>query len=99
MDWKHVERKIANLLGGKRIPVTGRHEHAADIEHHTLAIEVKARKQLPRWLLRAMEQAEASAAGDKIPVAVLHQAGKPYAAALCVLRLRDIILLLGVEEK
>lgn len=90
MNWKHCERKIAQLVGGKRVPVSGRHEQSADIEHPALAIEVKARKQLPAWLLRAMEQAEASADDGRIPVVVLHQSGDRYTDSIALLRLGDL---------
>jgi hypothetical protein len=33
-DWKQAERRIADLLGGQRIPVTGRQRgDTPDIEH------------------------------------------------------------------
>ena len=44
-DWKACERKVAALLGGTRIPVSGRGcGHSPDIEHERLSIEVKSRK-------------------------------------------------------
>ena len=44
-DWKACERKVAALLGGKRVPVSGRARgHSPDIEHERLSIEVKSRK-------------------------------------------------------
>ena len=51
-DWKACERRVAEILGGVRVPVTGRQRGVApDIEHETLSIEVKSRKSLPEWLL------------------------------------------------
>lgn len=71
--WKDVERDIAAMLGGERIPVTGRSEHfdivdgeekllatAPDIDHDALAIEVKHGKQIPALLRDAMAQAVAA---------------------------------------
>ena len=50
-DWKQAERRIAKLLGGRRIPITGRQRgDVPDIEHDALSIEVKSRKALPAWL-------------------------------------------------
>ncbi len=61
-DWKDCERRIAEVLGGVRVPVSGRQrDHAPDVEHSTLAIEVKSRKRLPNWLEDALRLAEASA--------------------------------------
>lgn len=89
-DWKQAERRIAEVLGGVRVPVTGRQRGATpDVEHATLSIEVKSRKALPAWLLDAMEQAEAAATDGRLPVAVLHQDRKPYRDALVVVRLED----------
>lgn len=90
-DWKACERRIAKLLGGQRIPVTGRQRgDTPDIEHPALSIEVKSRKSLPAWLLDALNQAQAASKdGKKMPVVVLHQDHAPYAHSLVVLRLKD----------
>jgi hypothetical protein len=90
-DWKACERRIAELVGGRRIPVTGRQRgETPDIEHATLSIEVKSRKSLPAWLLKALNQAQAASKdGKKMPVVVLHQDHAPYAQSLIVLKLKD----------
>lgn len=90
-DWKSCERKVAELLGGVRVPVTGRQRGATpDVEHETLSIEVKSRKSLPGWLMDAMEQAEAASKNGRLPVAILHQDRQQYADSLCLLRLEDL---------
>ncbi len=82
-DWKTAERRIAEELGGRRVPVSGRQRgDAPDIDHPTLSIEVKSRKRLPAWIKDAMEQAEASAEQSQLPVAVLHEDGSRYKDAL-----------------
>jgi hypothetical protein len=90
-DWKACERRIAELLGGQRIPVTGRQRgDTPDIEHEALSIEVKSRNSLPAWLLDALNQAQASSKdGKKMPVVVLHQDRTPYTESLVVLKLKD----------
>ena len=89
-DWKACERKVAALLGGTRIPVSGRGRgHSPDIYHERLSIEVKSRKKLPAWLEDAMSQAEACAKNGQLPVAVLHQDGHKYRDSFVVLRLRN----------
>jgi hypothetical protein len=87
--WKAVERAVARRLGGRRVPVTGR-GGAPDVEHERLAVEVKHRKELPRWLKHAMVQAEAAARDGKVPVVVLHERGQRHADDLVVLRLGDL---------
>jgi len=86
--WKATERKIATLLGGKRVPVSGRGRgDQPDIAHPWLALEVKDRATLPLWLLDALAQAAASATPAQLPVAVVHRAGDRHDHALVVLRL------------
>ena len=89
--WKKAERRIAELLGGRRIPVSGRQRgDCPDVEHPTLSIECKTRRSLPAWIEDAMKQAEASARNGRLPVVVLHQHGKRYRDALLVMRLGDL---------
>lgn len=98
-DWKACERRIADLLGGVRVPVSGRQRGATpDVEHATLSIEVKSRKSLPAWLLDALEQAQAASEDGRLPVAVLHQDRQPYRDALVVVRLEDFANYLGGEQ-
>ena len=93
--WKQAEREVAARLGGRRVPVTGRGRgDAPDVAHDTLSIEVKHRAALPAWLLGAMAQARAASRDGKVPAAVLHERGRPYDDALCVLRLADLARLL-----
>jgi hypothetical protein len=94
MTWKAVERKIAELLGGRRVPITGRQRgDAPDIQHDFFSIEVKHRQSLPGWILEGMEQAKMSNPGDKYPLVVLHQKGMKFTESLAILELRDIIKL------
>ena len=94
--WKQAEREVAARLGGRRVPVTGRGRgDAPDVAHPTLSIEVKHRQDVPAWLLEAMAQAEAASRDGRVPVAVLHEGGRPYDDALCVLRLADLARLLA----
>ena len=90
-DWKQVERRIAAILGGRRIPVSGRGRgDNPDIEHPTLSVEVKARDGFPAWLEDALRQAEVSAGEGKTPVAVLHPDRARYSSdALVVCRLSE----------
>lgn len=67
--WKRHERVIAFMLGGQRQPNTGR--PSPDVTVPGLAVEVKTRKQLPKWLTEAIEQAQTNAAKDCIPLVVL----------------------------
>ncbi len=97
-DWKACERRIAQLLGGQRVPVSGRTRgDAPDVTHERLSIEVKSRKTLPAWLLDALAQARAATKDGRVPVAVLHQDGQQYWDALVVTRLADFVRMLEKE--
>ena len=89
--WKKIERQVAALLGGVRVPVTGRQRgDAPDVSHPVFSIEVKHRERLPDWFLDAMRQAEASNTGEQIPLVVLHQKGMSIPMSFAVLRLADL---------
>ena len=91
-DWKSCERRIAELLGGQRAPVSVRARgDCPDIAHDQLSIEFKSRKRLPGWLEDALRQAEASTRDGQMPIAVFHEDGRRYADCLVVLRLKDFI--------
>ena len=38
-----------------------------------------------------MSQAKASRRGDQLPVAILHESGRPYSSALVVVELSDFV--------
>ena len=91
-DWKACERKMAALLGGKRVPVSGRARgHSPDIQHERFSIEVKSRKKLPAWIEDTIKQAEACAQDRQLPLVVLHQDGQRYQEALIVMRLKNVL--------
>jgi len=62
-EWKRSERNMADMLGGRRVPITGRQRGSApDIEHDVFAIEHKyGQRILSSRLKEALEQAQASA--------------------------------------
>ena len=89
-SWKRTEREIAAILGGHRVPVTGRARgDVPDVAHRWLSIEVKSRRALPAWLLEAVAQARAAATEYQLPVAILHQEGSRHGLDLVVMRLSD----------
>jgi hypothetical protein len=93
---KGTERKIATLLGGRRVPVTGRQRgDAPDIDHPSLSIECKHRQSIPQWLTEAITQAHAAACAEQLPIVVIHEHGPPYTDALVVTTLADFIERIG----
>ncbi len=68
--WKRQEREVAALLGGVRLPNSGRGQ--PDVIAGTLAIQVKTTKALPAWLTDAVDQATRDAGADQLPSVVLN---------------------------
>ncbi len=98
-DWKVCERRIAESLGGTRIPVCGRARgDSPDIQHNSLSIEVKSRQRLPAWIEDSLQQVEACAENGQLPIAVLHQDRLPYPESLVVMRLEEFSNYLRKEE-
>ena len=90
--WKGVERAIGRVVGGTRVPVSGRQRGATpDIACDRLAPEVKHRKSLPGWLHDAMDQAQKSKRGEQLPIVVLHGKNMPYTSSMVLIRLDDFM--------
>lgn len=91
--WKATERKIASILGGRRVPITGRQRgDVPDVAHDWLAIEIKHKQKLPDWVKDALDQAIASnPTGSKLPVAILHESGERFDQAMVVIKLGDFV--------
>lgn len=62
-EWKNSERRMAEKLGGERVPITGRYRgYAPDIKHEHLAIEHKFGKRIiSSRIIEALKQANATA--------------------------------------
>ena len=87
------------MLGGERVPVTGRQRGSApDIKHDWISLEVKHRQSLPAWMLDAQAQADASKDGDQLPMVIFHQKNMQYKDAVCMVRLSDFVEWFGVPE-
>jgi hypothetical protein len=101
--WKRDESEIARLLGGERVPVSGRQRgYRPDVEHPWLALEVKSWARLPGRVAEAMDQAEKAAAFakrregvEKLPLAVIHAKGSHRENSLVVMRLDDFLAWFG----
>lgn len=84
---KALEVAVAKRLGGARVGLTGK--ATADVVAGQVAVECKERKDLPGWLVDAVEQAEHNAGAGMIPVVVLHRLGDRHDNDLVVMRLGD----------
>ena len=91
--WKRQERETAALLGGKRLPNSGRGQ--ADIETEDLSVEHKCRV-LPDWLLDALDQA-ARNAGGKAPIVIMIDAVQGRKARRVVVLDLDVFIAMQEE--
>lgn len=87
--WKAAERRISQLLGGKRLGPTGTPQ--PDVVSDFLVAEVKHKKRMPQWLWDAVEQAREQRDVQRMPIVVLHQYGQRYDHSLVVARLDDFV--------
>lgn len=75
-SWKRTERKVAELVSGKRNPLSGRMggHTCGDVIHDVLYVEVKQRRKFE--VVTLMRDTEEKARKEKkIPVVALHQKG------------------------
>jgi len=90
-----LERKVARMLNGKRMPLSGA-VGGGDVVAEGFSVECKKRKALPALIVRAFAQAEADIAiGDnRKPLVVIEQdRGRPIAC----LYLEDLVAKLASE--
>lgn len=94
--WKRTERNIAGIIGGQRVPVSGRQQDdQPDVRHACLSVEVKHRQSIPAWLTTALTQSRAAVRGDQLPVAIIHRHGGRHAEDIVCMRLADFAAWFG----
>jgi hypothetical protein len=95
--WKEQERRIADDLGGKRIPVTGIERDGADVVTPLFLVQSKLRRCLPAWLWSWLNPIAATAhESGRIGILVLRTPRMLKADALVVLKYADFVSLHGV---
>lgn len=92
--WKRLERDVATLVGGQRIPVTGE-RHGADVLAPMFAYQIKSRRSIPRWLWEWLSGIRRSASDGQVGVLVLHRPYDELREALVVVSLADWVALHG----
>lgn len=95
--WQRHERHVAAAVGGARTGNTG--NAGADVVTDRYSIECKSWARLPAKVTAALRQAEVTAVGGRVAVAVLHEVGARHDDDLVVLRWRDFAdLLIGAHD-
>jgi len=98
--WKRTERDVAGIIGGERVPVSGRQRgDQPDVRHDWLSVEVKHRQIIPAWLTTALTQAHAAVRGDQLPVAIIHRHGARHSEDIVCLRLADFTAWFGPVDE
>jgi hypothetical protein len=89
--WKRTEREVAALIGGERVPITGRGRGSEpDVRHDIYSVEIKYRKALPDWMHDALDQAEkAKKRPDQLPIVIFREKGQRVSQAFVMLRLGE----------
>lgn len=92
--WKGFERRIAKLLNGRRIPVTGVDRAGADVVTNTFDVQCKLRKGQPSYLREWLDGICGTAARrGQIGIVVWKHTGSQHVDndALVILRLGDFV--------
>jgi hypothetical protein len=97
--WKRVERQVAALLGGRRVPVPGRHGAGADpgdVAGTPFFVEVRARRRCDLFVWWHHTRADAAFAG-RTPLLVIRDPRRG-GELLAVLRLADLAEVLHARD-
>lgn len=93
--WKQNERVWAEMLGGERVPVSGRQRgDVPDIKHPTLSIEVKAGAILSPRVLDGMDQAVKAAKPGQTPIVAVsnrRKGGQNTSGKYVIMRAEDFV--------
>ena len=97
--WKRHEREWAELLGGKRVPVSGRQRgDQPDVAHPDYSIECKAGAVLSTRVLDGMEQAIAAQKPGQVPIVCISnrkKGGQNTSAKYVLMRAEDFVNLIS----
>lgn len=90
--WKSAERRVAEDLGGQRIPVTGIDRDGADVVTPLFAVQVKLRKALPAWLWGWLSGIRSTAAPvGKVGILILKRPRQKDTEGLVVMSYGDFV--------
>lgn len=96
--WKKFERRLAQRVGGKRIPVTGERD-GADVIAGPFCYQAKLRKGVPEYLRSWLSGITTSAERkNKTGILVWKEPRQKDDDALAILRLRDFQELIGSQK-
>lgn len=85
--WKATERAVARWVGGKR---TG-HLGGQDVDAGWLSVECKHKREMPKWIQKALVQSRRLAKPEQLAVVVIHGHGTPHSEDLVVIQMSDFV--------
>lgn len=97
--WKAEERRIADDLGGRRIPVTGIDRDGADVVTPLFLVQSKLRRTLPDWLWAWLNPIASEAATQgRVGILVLRKPRMRNGDSLVVMKYADFVSLHGIVK-
>lgn len=92
--WKRTQRTIARSVGGKRLISLG--ASGPNVVSDNLVLEVRLRKELPRWIVEGVEKARRFTTRWRLGGLVMRE--EATGAEYIVLRLSDYLAWHGGKE-
>ena len=88
-SWKNFERRMATRFGSVREGATG--DDGADFYTSEFSVQCKLRRDVPKWLVGAVQNAVANASEKRVGIALVKKNGRAMLDddTLVVLRLVD----------
>ena len=84
---KAHERKVAELIGGRRTGVLGNE----DVSHSKYTVECKSREKIPKWFADFWEQTVSNCEEGKIPLLVIHKLNQRYDDDWVIIKMKDFL--------
>ena len=98
-SWKAFERRIAERVGGKRIPVTGLDRAGADVVAGQFVYQAKLRRGLPSYLRTWIDGiVETAKRKNATGIVVWKQPGERVDDSIVLMKLKDWQKLHGAEK-
>jgi hypothetical protein len=98
--WKNTEREVMKLLGGERVPVSGRGDGPDGVSERLpwISVEIKDRAAFPKSWTLALAQAEKAANEYQLALSVWHERGRHHSNDIVMMRLGDFVDFFGGDD-
>lgn len=89
-NWQRTQTEVSKFLGAKETGKKGK--AVADAEHPCFVVEIKHKKEVPKWITDILKQAEKYAKDmklDRPPLGIIKPKGKHTKNSIVFMRLKD----------